>query len=482
MILILESGFGGSMKSNRFLIAVPFLLGTTALALAADPAQTVYPVDDAHGFFSLSGTVGGVVMDLPDGGGLFLGEGADDANDWLLGGTLGLSAAVGTGPVLGDLQGFIGLNLFGTYAYADVNKTSAFTGPGVIVMQGGAGPFASTISISTSSNATDAFANLSSTHDNGQGGGESFDVNAATNGGPGAQDVPYTSNGGVGNSFQWGGVQTNVDLSSPGGSATAYAALADETGGVFIAAGNLDGLNLTQSYRTEALYLGGDVTFGVSGQNDTTTLQGYVGPSYRYLAQRNSSTSTLLVDVPEYVGVAEFPLLTISSTDTFQSHYLGGVGGLMATIPTSATTALTLGVEAGAYYTMASLSSDGVYTVSGGNLVSGGAVPDPAPAPGAIAPISIEYDGVEYEAETIAFAARGTAAYTIAIAQNAQVTFSGSVDYLSAVAQTGVNASIAGYDGDDDGSVTYQSGGDNERISWGQMINLSGSVSLTGQF
>lgn len=85
------------MKTNRLLLAVPLLLGTTALVDGADPAQTIYPVDDAHGFFSLSGTVGGVVMDLPDGGGLFLGEGADDANDLLFGGTVGVSAAVGTG-------------------------------------------------------------------------------------------------------------------------------------------------------------------------------------------------------------------------------------------------------------------------------------------------------------------------------------------------------------------------------------------------
>jgi hypothetical protein len=468
------------MKSKRFLLAVPFLLGTTALVYGADPAQTVYPVDDAHSFFSLSGTVGGVVMDLPDGGGLFLGEGADDANDLLFGGTVGVSAAVGTGPVLGGLQGFIGLNLFGTYAYADVNKTSAFTGPGVVVVQGGTGPFLSDITIVTSSGATSAFADITSTHTNPDGGGEAVVVASETDPGPGAQDAPYTSNAVVGNSFQWGGGQTRVD--GAGGSATAYAALADENGGVFIAAGNLDGLNLTQSYRTEALYLGGDVTFGVAGQNGTTTLQGYVGPSYRYLAQRNSTTSNLFVDVPEYAGVAEFPLLSISGTDTFSSHYMGGIAGLMATIPTSATTALTIGVEGGAYYTMASLSSDGVYTVSGGNLDVGGGVIDPAPAPGAVAPISIEYDGVEYEAETIAFAARGTAAYTVAIAQKAQLTFSGSVDYLSAVAQTGVNATVTGYEGDDDGTVTYQSGGANERISWGHMVNLSGSVSLTGQF
>jgi hypothetical protein len=45
-----------------------------------------------------------------------------------------------------------------------------------------------------------------------------------------------------------------------------------------------------------------------------------------------------------------------------------------------------------------------------------------------------------------------------------------------------VNTSVSGYDGDDDGTVTYQSGGSNNRLAWGQMINFSGTVSLTGQF
>jgi len=90
----------------------------------------------------------------------------------------------------------------------------------------------------------------------------------------------------------------------------------------------------------------------------------------------------------------------------------------------------------------------------------------------------IDANGVKYDADTIAFAARGTAAYTMAIAQNAQLTFSGSVDYLSAVAQTAVNATIS----DDNTDVIYHSGGSNDRIAWGQMVNFSGSVSLTGQF
>ena len=467
------------MKSSWILLAVPALLCSTALVHAADMPQATY-VDDAHPLFTLTGTIGAVVMDLPDGGGLFQGEGANDPNDLLFGGTVGFSATASTGQILGGLESFISVNGFATYAYGDYKKTSAFTGPGVIVMQGGTGPYSSTISISTSSDAANAYADISSTHTNPDLGGEAVTVNSATNGGPGGEDAPYTSNAVTGNSFQWGGAQTRVDVA---GSATAYAALADENGGVFIAAGNLDGLNVTQDYKTEAFYAGGDVTFGVSGQNGTTTLQGYVGPSYRYLAQRNTMQSDLYVDVPEYEGVAQFPIFGMTNTDEYQSHYMVGISGIQSTITTSSTTAITLGVEGGIYYTMASVTSDGSYTVYGGDLAAGGGVINPAPAPGAIdPPLVVDANGVKYEADTIAFAARGTAAYTMAIAQNAQLTFSGSVDYLSAVAQTAVNSSIAGYDGDDDGSVTYNSGGSNDRIAWGQMINFSGSVSLTGQF
>jgi hypothetical protein len=469
------------MKSNRVLVAVSALLCSTALVQAADMPQKVQYIDDAHPIFTLTGTVGAVVMDLPDGGGLFRGEGANDPNDLLLGGTVGISGTAGTGPLLGGLEGFVGFNAFATYAYGDFNKTSNFTGPGVVVMQGGTGPYLSTISIATSSDATSAHADIYSTHTNPGLGGESVTVHSQTNVGPGGEDLPYTSNSATGGtSFQWGGGQTRVEGGA--GSATAYAALADANGGVFIAAGNLDGLNLTQNYKTEALYTGGDVTFGVSGQNGTTTLQGYVGPSYRYLAQRNAMNSDLFVDVPEYEGVAEFPYFSMTNTDEFSSHYMGGIAGLQATIPTSNSTAITLGVEGGVYYTMASLSSDSSYAVWDGNLDDGGAI-DPSPDPGAIdPPIVVDANGVKYEANTIAFAVRGTAAYTMAIAQNAQLTFSGSADYLSAVAQTAVNASVAGYDGDDNGTVTYESGGSNNRIAWGQMLNLSGSVSLTGQF
>ena len=63
-----------------------------------------------------------------------------------------------------------------------------------------------------------------------------------------------------------------------------------------------------------------------------------------------------------------------------------------------------------------------------------------------VAPVpltTVTSNGETYEADTIAFAARGTVAYTMAIAQNAQLTFSGTADYMSAVATPAVNASIS---------------------------------------
>lgn len=456
------------MRSSWILLAVPALLCTTALVHAADMQQATY-IDDSHPIFSLTGTLGGVAMDLPDGGGLFLGEGANDTNDWLFGGTAGLNATIGTGELLGGLQGFISLNAFATYAYGDYKKTSSFTGQGVVVMQGGAGPNLGFIGITTSGAASPAEAQIYLTNTNPQGDNLLVSGPAQSSDPGGAQDATFTS--GSGPSFAWGGLQTAVSGGGVG-SSTAYAAIADTNGGVFVAAGNLDGLTLTQSYTTQAFYAGGDLTFGVAGQNGTTSLQGYVGPSYRYLAQRNELNANLTVNVPEYEDLAEFPLFSMTSSEDLASHYIGGVAGLQVTMPASATSAITIGIEGGAYYTMASLNSDGTYRVEGGDLDGTLGGFDPVPLTTVVA------DGETYTADAIAFAARGTVAYTMAIAQNAQLTFSGTADYLSAVAKPAVNASIS----DDNTDVTYQSGGTNDRIAWGHMLNLSGSISLTGQF
>ena len=77
-------------------------------------------------------------MDLPDGGGSFEGEGVDQDNDLLYGITLGFSASTALGQ-WGDVDAYVGLSGFATFVTGDFSKTYDFTGPGVVIVQGGAG-------------------------------------------------------------------------------------------------------------------------------------------------------------------------------------------------------------------------------------------------------------------------------------------------------------------------------------------------------
>lgn len=454
------------MKSIMVLAVVPAVLGSVSIARA----------DDGYSYFALSASAGGIVMDLPDAGGSFEGAGIDDQNDLLLGGTLGLSAAAGLGEING-LAAYIGLTGFVSYAAGDFDKTHSFTGPGVVIIQGGAGPNLGSIEISTSSGGVGgngaAVVGLSVSNTNPQAGNLVASAPASsTNPGGGAQDVAFVEP--EGESFLWGGSQTEATDGTY--RSAAYAAIADTNGGVFIAAGDLTGLSITTQYRTEVLYAGGDLTFGLSGARDSNmVLQGYAGPSYRYLAQRNSTSSEIVVDVPEFVeDSVEFPIFGMQSTEELTAHYMGGVIGASVTMPVTDNSALTLGGELGGYYTLAALESSGTY------MVEGGSIGDPNPAPYPLQIVEAEGDGED--GETFALAARGTAVYTVAMGNNMQVSFAGTVDYLSRVAQPGVNATVTGYDGTDDGTVSYVSGGDSDGISWGDMIAFGGSVSLTGQF
>ena len=405
-------------------------------------------------------------MDLPDSGGSFEGEGVDQDNDLLYGITLGFSASTALGQ-WGDVDAYVGLSGFATFVTGDFSKTYDFTGPGVVIVQGGAGPNLGAISIATSSSPGDADSSVSITDVSPQGNVPIVGLVAGSGPAPSVQDVTFVS--GAGQSFAWGGAQTLVSVSDA--RAAAYAAIADTNGGIFIAAGNLDGLSIGTTYRTEALYGGGDLTFGISGRGDgDVTLQGYVGPSYRYLGQRNSSTSAISVDVPEYANTTTvFPLFGMSSTEELGTHYIGGVIGASATIQLDENSSFTLGGELGGYYTKTALNSSGTYTVEGGG-----------PIPYILQTVTSE--GATEEDDGYALAARGTAVYTVALNENTQLNFSGMIDYLSNVAQPSVNAVVMGYDGTDTGSVTYASGGDNPRIGWGNMFSFTGAITLTGQF
>jgi hypothetical protein len=443
------------MKLRGWLFGVvPALLGSVSL-VQADDAQTLY---------TLTGTVGGVALNLPDGGGDFQGVGIDDTDDWLLGATIGFGGTVSLGSHDG-YNTFAGLTGFLTYATGGSDKTHTFTGPGTVVIQGGAGPNQGAISIATSS--SPASANSQVTVSNlgplNEGTGASPNITSPATS---AQDVAFVS--ASGNSFSWGGAQTAANNTV--GRAAAYAAIADTNGGVFIAAGDLTGLSIKTDYTTEVFYAGADLTLGASGDGSGgVAFAAYGGPSFRYLGQRNSTNTAITVDVPEYEAITDFPIFGMSSTEELNGYYLGAVAGLTATMPIDEKSSFTLGGEVAGYYAHASLDSSGVYTVEGGG-----------PVPYVLQTVTAK--GANYEASEFALALRATAVYSVALNETTQLSFAGMADYLSRVARPGVNVDIAGYGGTDDGTVEYESGGSAPRISWGDMLAFSGSVSLTGQF
>jgi hypothetical protein len=453
------------MKALGLAVTAPVLLWSIGPVhvQAADFGQVeVQTVSETDGYFSLSATAGGVVMNLPDGGGWFEGEGIEESDDLLFGGMIGVSASAGLGK-MGDLDAFVGFNAFGAYATGNFFKSHEFTGPGVVIIQGGAGPNLGSIGITTSSGGGAYGASMAASNTSPQGGGTG--VGIAIAGVAGSQDSAIVSANGQ--SFIWGGASGDA----PNNRAAAYAAIADTNGGVFIAAGDLDGLAIDMAYMTEVIYAGADLTFGLSGVHDNgVVLQGYAGPSYRYLSQRNSMNMAISVDVPEMAGgPTEYPLFGMQSNEHLQTHYLGGVAGLAATVPINAVSSFTLGGEVGLYYASAGMDSDGVYTVEGGG-----------PVPYVLQTVTSEGSTDQYS--SLAWSFRGTGVYTVATSENTQLSLSAMVDYLSGVATPGVNATVSGYDGTDDGSVTYVSGGSSDAIHWSDMIAITAAVTFSGQF
>ena len=88
-------------------------------------------------------------------------------------------------------------------------------------------------------------------------------------------------------------------------------------------------------------------------------------------------------------------------------------------------------------------------------------------------------------ADGLAYALRGQAALTMALQDNMQVTLAGSAEYLSrvaAVSHAGLGAPTITEPGAGDLTYTGPGTSDTSLLSFGDMWNVSGSISLTGQF
>lgn len=385
-----------------------------------------------------------------------------------IGATLGLSGGLSIGKI-GAFDAGIGLSGFGTFGASGNTVVDRFSGPGVVVIGGYTTPGNATIGLTTNSAPGNSAASANVNHTNPQGGGEVIAVNNPVNAGGTVNNYGATIAAGS-NSFGLAGVVTQQGAAN---TAAAYGAVAATDGGLFVGAGDLTGLTVTTGVNRSTIYTGADLTIALANVSGPVSVTGYAGPSYRFLNQSVQTTTT--VDIPEASPSATvFPLYSMRRDETLRSNYFGGVVGLSISKPVSDTVVVSLGVEGGAYYVRESYQGRESYSISGG----------------AVAPVPLttvyNANGVNLESDGIAWSAKISPAVTVALAPNRQLTFGGSLDYLSRVATVSRDGSVgmtSSYAGTDDGTLTYNAPSQTvNTLSYGPMWSFAPTVSLTGQF
>jgi hypothetical protein len=434
---------------------IPALLGSTAVM-----------AQDASPHFALGVTGGITAFNLPSGqnGVLWGGDAKVDGTkgQLVLGETLSFSTAISLGKV-GNYDAFMGATAFGSYANGSTASTQTFSGVGFVAIPGLTTPANGSISLTAVSSAGSASATTSVAATDPQG-----NVYAAKTDGDstsaGSQGAAYVSTAGP--SFTMGGSNSS---GAGAGSALAYGAIADTSGSMFLAVGNLDGLAISTSTQNTILYSGLDITFGASGvPDDKTSVQAYAGPSYRYIGQWNTTNTSLTVDIPEIAGTITHPLYVLNRDGTVQSNYFGGVAGANISHQVSDTVAVSFGAEGSLYYANASLKGHETVRTYGGVGPSPGFVASPD--------VTVVEDAASVSQSTLAYAVRAQASATVAVKPKLNLTGTVTADYLSAVARPSGNANVT-YSS---GSASWASGGG--PLSFGGMLALGGTVSLTGSF
>jgi len=430
-------------RNKAFGLLLPGLvLSAVGGAVAQDAAVPVY---------ALTGTAGVSVFNLPGFDSGALGHGVDDP---LFGGMLGANLTVGLGQT-GDLDLLLGLGVFGAFASGATGSwTDTFdSGDSAVWVTGLSTPGTGDITLDPGG-ATDVVVN------GANGANISMGVAGAdTNVAAVSPDAPGFING-------W----ATVDA----GGEAAYGAIADETGGIFIGAGDIDGLAITTEVDRSLFYGGADLTLGLAGnrQGDTGFIV-YGGPSYRGL--RQDMTTSMTIDVPEAgVSVLTHPEFGISVDDTLTSHYFGGVLGGNLSVNTSPGMLLTLGVEGGLYGVHSSWDGQDTYSTCCGSVGTPLASTSPE--------LTVKGPTLEEDLEdAVAFALRGNAAVSWAVDQSRTVTLGGNVEYLSQVATVSHDGFVTTGSGDDDWTA-----GDpvaaTTSFGWGEMWSFGLTASLTGHF
>lgn len=423
----------------------------SSTAFAADALQQV--VADEPPAFTITGTAGVVGFDLPEFDTGVFGV-TDEGMLW--GGMIGVSAS-GTVSNTDQWDVVLGINAFAAFAGSQSSSTWTPGGPGTLVITGLTTPStaggADSIALTTDGGTNAANSTVNNRNPQGDPLLSSVIASSGTTDNDAAV-VPSAS--GPPNSFILGATTTG------GGDASAYGAIADTSGGVFVAAGDIGDLSVTTTVDRKLLYTGADITLGLSGDiSDGVTGQVYAGPSYRGLFQTNTTDVNINIaeQQPSAITIPEF---TISTEDQIDSNYFGGILGGKFSVLASDGVVFTLGLEGGIYAVNASWTGTDTYSTCCGDF-------DPLGPAGASPTLSVEAVPQTADfADTIAFAARGNAGVTWALDGDKAFTLGGSVEYLSKVASV------------DHGSrATFTSGVDSD-INWTNGNNAPGLRSSRG--
>lgn len=425
----------------------------------ADEASTL------HG--GAGGTLGGNVFVLPDFSiPSIAGEGAganlkNAVNGLLAVGPLGaFSGSLVTGSV-GPYTAEINLNGFATVAHGSGSLSQTLSGTGVLYIPGITTP-AGTITLTTNSAVPSASSTIAGT---GSNQAVAVPVNAG-----GAQNA-WSAVQGTPNEFSLAGGGT---FNGATNTAMAFGAIANTTGGAFLASGDLTGLVVTTSTNVDLVYTGGDLTFAASGAiSPTASSQVYAGPSFRFLDQ--SYVTDTSVNVAEVAPIApasfQFPLYTETTKDHLSATYLGGVIGASISTQLDNTWSMSVNGEGGLYWSRAELSTNESYKLSGGG-------------PGAVTTQTVtNATTISNSRSALAYAARLQTVLSAAVSQNQQIHFGGNVEYLSGV-PTISRATPAASVVTGGGTSTYTgpSTGGTPGIAWASMMNFGATLSFTGQF
>ncbi len=307
------------------------------------------------------------------------------------------------------------------------------------------------------------------------------------NQGPGTADSNITGPGGATISVTAAGATDNAAGVTPDGTGflvssavtgaatgAAYAGIGSSSGGIFIASGDIDGLEITTDVQQNLMYWGTDVTIGLQGSPDgQNVVQLYAGPSIKQLTQ--GIVTTLDVDIPELQpSVLTHPEFSIAIGDTLTSTYLGAVAGANISIPLAEQGIIfTLGTEGGVYTVHSSWREQDTYSTCCGDI----STPLSSTSP------SLTVDGPAMTADlgtATAFSAKGSASATWLLDATKSLTVGGNLEYLSAV-PTVSHAGLTQTGAAEDWTAATGTPA-TTNFGWGSMINYGVTVTFSGRF